>query len=125
MITDQILFLLLALAGLADTGYLIYRRGERPMICPLGEDCSLVLGSRWANWLGIRNETLGFIFYLIIFILALLGADFSLGLSLLITLGFLYSLFLTGIQIFVIKNFCSYCLLSALINLLLFSSLWA
>ncbi len=122
-------FIVLSVAGIVNAGYLFVKhRGAKPMVCPLDHDCNVVLESRWSRiFFGIRNETLGLIFYCALFLGVLGTFVFPLYASLLFTLlfwgtlaGFLFSLFLVGLQIFVIKDYCFYCMISALLALLLF-----
>ena len=122
-------FLILCLAGVADTAYIFWRNkksAQEPFICPLGHDCSVVTQSSWSNFLGIRNEILGMIFYLLMFVGSIFWFGFSSSVPLLswlitagLAVGVLFSIFLLGIQVFVLKNYCFYCLLSFLITLLL------
>lgn len=93
----------------------------------INENCNLVTQSKWANILGIRNEILGLIFYIFLLIgilasifLSNFAPEIYFLLFLTTGLGVLYSIFLTSIQIFVIKNYCTYCLASSLLTLLLF-----
>jgi len=112
-------FVVLAIAGIVNAGYLVYkRREEKPLVCPINHDCGAVTESRWSNTLGIRNETLGLLLYIFCLLLAWRG---NYALLFLVTgVGLLYSIFLVWLQIYVIKNYCFYCLISALIVLLLF-----
>ncbi len=122
-------FIVLSAAGIFNAGYLfVNHRGTKPMVCPLDHDCNVVLESKWARiFFGIRNETLGLIFYCALF-LGIIGTfAFSSYSSLLLTLlfwgtlgGLLFSIFLVGLQIFVIKDYCFYCMISALLALFLF-----
>jgi len=122
-------FITLAVAGIADAGYLVwkhYNHGSKPLVCPLDHDCSKVTESRWSTVFWIRNEVLGLLFYIFMLISGLLlyfRPEFSL-LSLLLKLaagfGVLFSLFLLWVQIYKIKDYCFYCMLSALITALLF-----
>jgi uncharacterized membrane protein len=121
-------FIVLAITGALDAGYLIYKRAKKhPLVCPIGNDCGAVVGSKWGKIFGIHNDTIGFVFYL-----GMLGAVFAalnsperatrIFLFMLIASGgaLLFSAFLTAVQMFALKNYCFYCLISALINLLLF-----
>lgn len=125
-------FITLAITGIADAGYLVwkhYSHKAEPLICPLDHDCSKVTESKWSTIFWARNEVLGLLFYvsmllggLVLFFMPALSL-FSLPLTLLIKLaagaGLLFSLFLLWVQIYKIKDYCFYCILSALINLLL------
>lgn len=121
-------FLVLAVIGVLISGYLMFKhRQAKPLVCPLDHDCSTVTESRWSHLFYLRNETLGLLFYLSLII----GIGISLVYSLLAsTIYFIFflvssvvllvSAILVYVQIKVIRDYCFYCLLSAVINLLLF-----
>lgn len=121
-------FLVLAVIGVLISGYLMMKhRQAKPLVCPLDHDCSTVTESRWSRLLYLRNETLGLLFYLSLII----GIGISVVYSLLAVkvyfllfcacvLVFLVSSFLVYVQAKIIKDYCFYCLISAVINLLLF-----
>ncbi len=125
-------FITLAITGIADAGYLVwkhYSHNTEPLICPMDHDCSKVTESKWSTLFWVRNEVLGLLFYismlvagLVVFFLPGLVLV-SLPLILLIKLAagasLLFSLFLIWVQLYKIKDYCFYCMLSALINLLL------
>lgn len=136
----MILFLIaLAALGLADSGYLLWKLfGPRsgPLVCPFKQACDAVLASRYGRMLGIRNELIGLAYYLLVLALlalamagaplpvAVLGTENPLRLAFLISIpAFAASLILTGIQHFVLKNYCSYCLFANLLNTVLFVGL--
>ena len=135
-------FIVLCFLGILDSGYLVWKHRKNshtPLVCPLDHDCSKVTESKWSRILGIRNELLGMIFYFTVGMLLLFRVfevssvtpflygviDFLLYqfaplLILLTAGGTLFSLFLLYIQVRIIKDYCFYCLISALINVLLF-----
>ncbi len=126
-------FITLAIAGIADAGYLVwrhYRHKASPLVCPLDHDCSKVTESKWSHIFGVRNEVLGLLFYVSMAVAGLmtfLRPEFSLlsfPLLLLMRIaaggGLLFSVVLIWVQIYKIKDYCFYCMLSALITLLLF-----
>ena len=121
-------FIVLAIGGMLNAGYLTYERlRQKPLVCPLDHDCSVVTESKWSNILGVRNEYLGLLFYIAVFFggLALvLTPDLIPDLNLILMLGtgagLLFSIFLTAVQIFAIKDYCFYCIISAIITFLLF-----
>lgn len=121
-------FLVLTIGGILNAGYLVYQHWRRkPLICPLDHDCSTVTENRWAAIFGVRNEVLGFLFYIANFAVILLSLVLPHLLSQLYFLllvmnagGLLFSLFLVWVQVFAIKDYCFYCLISALITLFLF-----
>lgn len=129
----------ITLLGLADTGYLLWKRyGPRreTLVCPFNQACDLVLESSYGRALGMRNEVIGAAFYLLMLLLLvfagrdsplpipLFGASGPLRIAFLISIpAFIASLILTGIQHFLLKNYCSYCLFANLVNALLFIGL--
>jgi|SRR3989344_3164207 len=122
-------FITLALAGIVDAGYLVwkhYSHKAEPLVCPLDHDCSKVTESKWSTIFLVRNEVLGLLFYVAMLVAGLavfFMPEFS-WLKLLIKFavggGLLFSLFLIWVQIYKIKDYCFYCMISALITLLLF-----
>ncbi len=126
-------FITLAIGGVLDAGYLVwkhYGHKSSPLVCPLDHDCSKVTESKWSTIFGVRNEVLGLLFYIFMLIsvlilffmpgLILLSISLALLIKLAAGAGLLFSLFLIWVQIYKIKDYCFYCALSALINLLLF-----
>jgi uncharacterized membrane protein len=128
-------FIVLSVLGLIDASYLFTKHREhKPLVCPLNHDCGAVTESKWATMFGVRNETLGVLYYLGLFfgILAIiLAPNFTAqwNIALLLQLGtgagLLFSLFLVYLQKYVLKNYCFYCLISAGITLLLFLNSFA
>ena len=120
-------FFVLAFLGLLDSGYLAWAHFRRKkLICPLSHDCSIVTESRWSSIFGVRNDYLGFLFYLSLLIAGLsavflpASAERLLKLALIATIGAaIFSWFLVLIQTFSLKTYCLYCLASALIVTLL------
>lgn len=120
--------MVLSVLGIVNASYLFWKhRQKKPLVCPLDHDCSVVTESKWSNIFGIRNEIIGGLFFLLLLVgvfVALLVPmlEAMIFLIFLISAGgaLLFSLFLVFIQKYVIKDYCFYCLLSALITLLLF-----
>ena len=118
--------ILLAAVGLIDSGYIFYKklRNEK-LICFIGKDCNKVIKSKYSSVFGIPNELIGIFFYIGILgfvLLSQLGIEAFLGVQLVLLvqavtfLAFLSSFFLTTIQIFILKEWCEYCLLIAFVN---------
>lgn len=120
-----LIFSLLSFAGFIDTLYLIIKhRQPKPLVCPFHHDCSKVTESKWATIFYFRNETLGFVYYLAMLALGLAAFFTNAGiLGIIIFWGaiaaFLLHLFFVGVQIFTVKDYCFYCLISAVISLLM------
>ncbi|GIW65529.1 MAG: hypothetical protein KatS3mg094_048 [Candidatus Parcubacteria bacterium] len=100
---------------------------KKPLVCPLKAKCDPVIHSEYSKFLGIENTILGFTYYVFILIFHLLFLIFKFNnyfleffvfnLSL---LAVFFSIYLTFIQLFKLKKFCSWCLLSALLCFLIF-----
>lgn len=123
-------FITLSILGLLNSGYLLYKhytKKQKPLICPMNHDCSKVTESKWSHIFLIRNEFLGVLFFLGMLTLILIYHLFSVmdfGISILIfimsSIGLLFSIFLVLVQAFILKDYCFYCLISAIITFLLF-----
>ncbi len=122
------LYLVLALGGLINSAYLYWNHHKKkPLVCPLDHDCSIVTESKWSHLFGIRNEILGLLFFVGMISLGLTSFTTLLPLSTILlfiligaSVGLLFSILLVLIQSFIIKNYCFYCLISAVISTLLF-----
>jgi len=120
-------FLALTLGGIINAGYLTYQHyKKKPLVCPLNHDCSVVTESRYAKIFFIRNEVLGLIFYLFLLIsmlVLIINKNLSILEIMILVLtgvGLLFSIALVLIQKYAIKDYCFYCIISAIINLLIF-----
>lgn len=121
--TSTLIILIAAVIGLLDSIYLAYVKiAKAPIYCTPGlGDCDVVNASRWSELFGIPLGIYGIAGFGIILILLTVGlrnkwifehVDLVLfGISL---AGFLFSVYLTGIEIFILKTVCQWCLLSAI-----------
>ena len=113
---------MVALIGLADSGYLAMKhlRGD---YVRCDDDCSAVLGSKYADINGVPIAGIGAIAYMAVLTAAALGAlGYTRARYAVALLAFpmaLISLWLIYLQAFVIHHFCQYCLLSAAITITL------
>lgn len=118
-----------SLVGLFSSLYLsiTYLTGK-PIVCAVVSGCEIVRASAWATTFGIPRPILGLAFYgAIILSLAIRTyaphhrPDFWKSVTLLATFfGFVESGFLTLIQVFEIRAFCFWCILSAISATILF-----
>lgn len=127
--TSTLIIQISAVIGLLDSIYLAYVKiAKTPIYCTPGlGDCDVVNASRWSILFGIPLGFYGVVGFGLIFILATFGLrqrafhpyiDLILfGFSL---AGFLFSLYLTSIEIFVLKTVCQWCLLSAMMMSVIF-----
>src|SRR3989344_1793799 len=118
-----------AVGGLGVAVNIYYtKRRNKQLICPIGSDCNAVINSQYAKFLGIPLEYCGMFYYAIILIsylfLIFIPHIFSNNLSsalIILTAGaFLFSLYLLFVQAFILKKWCIWCLLSAMLSIGIF-----
>ena len=120
---------ILAFIGMVDALYLSIKRNAGAIPCHVTRGCTDVLTSRYSEIVGIPISWFGVAFYIVMFSLAafkvfedpkhpsywLTGLIFYLAGAALVI-----SSLLVGIQAFILKAFCEYCLLSAALVLSMF-----
>ena len=129
-----LLIILSALGGLSLATYIHFKKKEpKPLVCPIGHSCDPVVHSDYSRFMRIPVELLGIAYYSIILISYSLLFTYPeiktpvtetvlLAIS---GIAFLFSAYLTGVQAFVLKEWCTWCLISASLCVLIFSfSLW-
>lgn len=114
--------LALAAAGLAISIYLwMGKRGDAPLICGFAGGCVSVNASPYSEILGVPVAALGSLMYLSLLVIGaglwrakdprsasrLMLSGFVIALA-----GALFSLYLTGIEAFVLQAYCMWCLIS-------------
>ncbi len=114
----------LSLLGLFDSTYLwwVYTSPSHPLVC-LGTGCDVVRASSYAHLWGLPLPIYGVMMYailaLLVFAEALVSAREALVIRYVIFVisgaGFPASLYLTGIEGFVLHAWCAWCVLSALV----------
>ena len=121
-----ILVIVLALIGFADATFLLAERISGAIIpCFITTGCDVVSKSPYSVLFGIPLSAYGMVFYLGIGLLGLLYLDtknalFARLILLVTTLDFLASAYFIYVQKFLIKAFCIYCILSAVVSTMLF-----
>jgi len=118
------LLLALSLLGLFDSLYLlwVYTSPSRPIVC-LGTGCDAVRASSYAHLFGVPMPVFGVAAYLVLALLIIaedwfpenLARTLSYAVTCLSGFGFLFSLYLTGLEAFVIHAWCAWCVTSAII----------
>jgi uncharacterized membrane protein len=113
----------LSLAGLLISVYLLlYKLGVTgPLVCGAGGGCEQVQASRWAVFLGIPVAAYGVAGYLLLLGVSLAGLqarwserrELTDWLAILSGIGVAFSLYLTYLELFVIRAICRWCLVSA------------
>ena len=122
--TKRMLAALVALVGLFVALYLtLYKVGViGELACSIGS-CEAVQTSRWSTFLGLPVAAWGLVFYATVLTMALTGLTeryedsrpLALGMLALTAWGALFSLWLTYLELFVIRAICQWCVISALL----------
>ena len=114
----------LSFTGMIDALYLSLKRNSGPIQCHITHGCTDVLTSRYSEVFGVPLSTIGLVFYVGIFSLAIFCLFGTTK-----TLKWIFwpasaavgvSAVLVGIQAFALHAYCEYCLLSASLVLLIF-----
>lgn len=127
--TRRMLTALIALVGVFVATYLAFYKAGLigTLACGTGS-CETVQQSPWANLFGLPVAVWGVGYYLAVFALAFAGtmdrwADdrrVTLALLLLTAWGVIFSGWLTYLELFVIHAICRYCVVSAILALVVF-----
>lgn len=95
------------------------------MVCPLGSDCKPLVTGRFSRFFGIPVEHIGMMYYGGIIVLYTASLFRELPESVLLAgllmsgVAFAFSMYLTIIQIFVVKKWCTLCLGSAALSFMI------
>ncbi len=123
--------LVLSIIGFGITWYIWNKKSHhQKLVCLIGDDkCNDVVTSKYSTQFGIDNTILGMLFFGGLIAASLIQqfipAFFTIPLiywGLLIATGgsVAFALYLTYIQLAVLKQKCEYCLASAVVNILIF-----
>lgn len=123
-------FLACIIGALISVYIYIKKSRNQKLACPREHPCDTVLHSRFGRTFGIPNEALGVVYFfsvstLLYLIIAntVFTTAFLYILFFFLILGGLFSIYLIGLQAFVIKSWCAWCLGIAFTNLVLVISL--
>jgi uncharacterized membrane protein len=120
-LTAHALLFTIASIGISEAMYLIRTRiaAQKP-VCPIGEDCSIVLSSKYNRIFGVHNDIVGMAFYVVFaVIIALVVLEIGPLSSILLVAKILLagatimSAIFFYLQWKVIKAWCFWCLMSA------------
>lgn len=127
MLTQDLTSLIvLSILGIINAFYLYYKHKKKDVLaCPLNSNCNAVINSKWSSMFGIKTEVLGLFFFIFVittaFILYIKYSQYLKNLLLLVSLfSVLFSIYLIYLQKYVIKEYCFYCIINALIIFLIF-----
>ena len=127
--TKRMVVAALALAGIFLALYLLlYKLGMiGALTCSVGS-CETVNTSKWAKFLGLPVAGWGVAWYVATFTLAIVSIQesfaesktISLAMLVLTSSGLLFSIYLTWLELFVIHAICQWCVVSAILVLVMF-----
>lgn len=128
---NRMIIAVLALIGILVAAYMtLYKFGViGSLACGLGA-CETVQTSKWATFLGMPVPVLGVVGYAALLGVALVGLQprgfgsrgIAIALLALATGAFLFSVYLSVLEQFVIRAWCRYCIASAVIATLIWIS---
>lgn len=116
--------------GVLDTLYLIYHKfSGTDVACPFfpKEWCRKVQYAPQSKTFGVPNSILGFLMYVAILVLTWLYVAGSIAfwpIKTMVLLGFLFSMYFTYIQAFVLRAFCTWCVISTINFIVMFVVVW-
>lgn len=117
-----VLIIFAAFVGVILSIYIYHKkRSHESLVCPLNGHCETVINSKFSRFLGIPVELIGLFYYSAIslaygiFLVVPLMATPLLTVATFVasSLAFLFSAYLVFIQLFYIRQICTWCLLSA------------
>ncbi|OIP65277.1 MAG: hypothetical protein COV32_00480 [Candidatus Yonathbacteria bacterium CG10_big_fil_rev_8_21_14_0_10_43_136] len=118
----HLILFILSLVGLAEALYLNYEcRRHRAPVCLIGNQCSVVWDSPYSKTFGVSNEILGLIYYTTLATVELVIFSGSaselmiIGEYLILISGAIMSCYFFYVQWRLIKAWCFWCTLSAII----------
>ena len=118
-----------AAGGLGVALYIDYtKKHHQKLVCPVGSDCNVVITSRFSKFLGVPLEYWGMFYYsvilaaygVLIFFPRLISGPLLSGLMMFTASAFLFSLYLLFVQAFLLRQWCIWCLLSAMLSITIF-----
>ncbi|MFA5999819.1 MAG: vitamin K epoxide reductase family protein [Candidatus Paceibacterota bacterium] len=116
--------------GLLDTFYLVYHKIKGTEVACVffpPEWCYKVQHSPQSKTFGIPNSLAGLVMYSLILILTCLYVQGSVSLmpiKYIVTFGFLFSMYFFYVQAFVLRAFCTWCVVSAINFTVMFLAVW-
>ncbi|MBP7804702.1 MAG: hypothetical protein KA052_00575 [Candidatus Pacebacteria bacterium] len=128
ILLDFVLMVLGSL-GLSLAAFIYHKKCQKkPLICPMRASCDFVTSSSYSHFCGCRVEVLGICYYSTVIILHAAVAFFPAIFDLTIARAalffsasaFLFSIYLISIQAFVLKQWCTWCIFSALLCVAIF-----
>ena len=122
------IIIFVAFAGFLLASYINKKKKKKvKLVCPMRSNCDTVINSDYSKIYGIKLEVLGMIYYAFIALgygvvnnfpsLSDILSNILLPFSF---FAFIFSLYLISVQAFVLKQWCFWCLSSALFSTIIF-----
>ena len=122
--------LALSVLGLIIAFYIWHKKkNKEKLFCVFGKNCDKVIKSKYAKTFGIDNTIIGMLYYIFVMIISIVAllfpvistfSLFAIGFILIVGIAVLFSLYLTCVQLFVLRELCEYCLGSTAIVIAIF-----
>lgn len=125
----HIIAILVAFFGFSIASHIFFKKEKKkPLICPMRANCDVVIHSAYSKTLGMRNELVGMFYYMGVillhgvFLFVPIAYDSKIYFFIYtISLGaFLFSAYLISVQAFILKEWCTWCILSAIASTIIF-----
>ena len=125
----HLLIIFVAFGGFLIAFYIQHKkRNNEVLVCPLESNCEAVVHSRYSKLAGIPLELIGMTYYALVAVshaLFLIFPFFNqseamIAVMLVTVIAILFSLYLTFIQAVKLKEWCTWCLVSALFCAIIF-----
>ncbi|HXK36030.1 MAG TPA: vitamin K epoxide reductase family protein [Candidatus Paceibacterota bacterium] len=118
MNTTLTILIVCAAVGITNTLYLTWHSFTKTDVACIGFPkawCRKVQYARQSRMFGIPNSVLGFLMYSAILLFVVLQPDFPYWpVKALVAFGFAFSLYFTYVQAFILRAFCTWCVISSL-----------
>ncbi len=127
----MVIIFILSILGFLNAFYLNFQHRRevktgQKMFCLIGGDCGAVVGSKYGQTLGIKNELLGMGYYCLLIIYSFLAifwpqlvSELGFWIKPMVLIASIFSLYLLIVQTFILRKFCSWCLIAIGINLII------
>ena len=104
------------------------KRAQDTLVCPLDSNCDTVIHSRYSTLFTIPLEIWGMVYYgsvaigygALYFVPYAVVGELAVALVVFSAIAFLFSIYLTCVQAFVLHEWCTWCLMSAGLCIILF-----
>jgi len=120
----------LAFSGFLIASYIRHHKKniKEALVCPLKANCDTVIHSDYSKFLGMPVEILGMFYYALVaisyglfMVFPGVATETSIFLIHFASISaFIFSIYLTLVQAFAIKNWCTWCLISAAVSASIF-----